>query len=222
LTTFIKVILYTYISPQNGFFKKLRYKFGSSTQLFLNSELALTCIIKYIPGRVPGMYIAIDRRIHKRFKKAIERLGMKLLVYEGQKELAAACEKKHVLLVIVPDSYDVSLGRFKKRIEKSRPMIVVYQNRRVPRIVGIDHDIYMWEPRALPRSVSSSVVVFNGIRLEGTARSISTYHSKKERLGSKDFISEIWKDIRGYESTHRRIDRRPPKIMARLLYDIYK
>ena len=221
-STFLKVIFYTYLNPQNGFFEKLKLRFGSGVQLHLNSEAAFTLLIKWFPGRVPGMFIALDERLEKRFRKIIERLGMKVLIYSGQKQLIEVCEATHVLAVIVPDSYDASHGRYKTRFEASKPFKIVYQNRRLPKSVDIRHDAYLWEPRSFPRSVSGAVLVLGADSLEETKQKLREALSKKPRLSASDFVTDLQRALRGYENRYRRLDRRPPKIMARLLYDIYK
>jgi hypothetical protein len=219
-TTFMKAFAYTYIFPQNGFSEKLRGRFGTSTQLYLNSVIAFTLLIKYLPGRVPGMYIAVDERLEKRFRKIIIRLGMKVLTFSGQTELIDACETLHVIAVIVPDSYAAAHDRYKKRYENSKPIKIAYQNRRRPKSVDMKHDVYVWEPRTLPRSVSGCVVVCSSDNLTFTKQQMRDVHNERLRLSSREFIAELWRSLRGYENKYRRIDRRPPKIMARLLYDI--
>jgi hypothetical protein len=221
LITFLKAVGYMYLLPQNGFLDKLKERFGTSSQLYLNSALALTLLIKHLPGRVPGMYIAIDERLERRYKKVVTRLGMKLLTYDGQKGLIDACEAPHVLAVIVPDSYAASHTRFKKRYEASRPFKIVYQNRRRPKSVDMKHDVYMWEPKDLPRSVSGCVIACPSDDLAITRQQMREVHGRKARLSSGEFIVELWRGVRGLENRYRRIDRRPPRIMARLLYDIY-
>jgi hypothetical protein len=167
------------------------------------------------------MFVAIDERMDKRFRKIIERLGMKVLVFAGQKQLIEACETAHVIAVIVPDSYSASHGRFKKRFEASRPIKIVYQNRRRPKSVDLSHDVYIWEPKQLPRSVSGCVLVCSSDQLTETKQQIKDVYVEKSRLSSREFIAELWKALRSFENRFRRIDRRPPRIMARLLYDMY-
>lgn len=221
-STFVKVIIYTYLYPQNGYFERLKHRFGSGVQLHLNSEAAFTLLFKWLPGRVPGMYIALDERLEKRFRKIIERLGMKVLIYSGQKKLIEVCETNHVLAVVVPDSYDASHGRYKSRFEVSKPFKIVYQNRRQPKSVDIQHDVYLWEPRSFPRSVSGAVLVMGSDDLLETKQKLKEISAKKSRLSAGDFVAHLQRALRGYENRYRRLDRRPPKIMARLLYDIYK
>jgi len=218
LVTLCKVLIYIYFYPQNGFFDKLKARFGSGMQLFLNTEIALTLLLKHLPGRVPGMYVALDERNAKRFRKIVERLGLKVFVFSGQKELVDACEMKHVLAVLVPDSYGAAHGRYKKRYENSPPVKIVYQNRRQPKSVDMAHDVYIWESRTLPRFVSGAVMICDNEELASVRHQIRDINNKKSRVTSKEFIAELWRAYRGYESKFRRIDNRPPKIMARLLY----
>jgi len=122
----------------------------------------------------------------------------------------------------VPDNYDASHGRYKKRFEQSTPIKIAYQNRRLPKSIDMQHDVYLWEPRSLPRSVSGAVLVMGAEELIETKLRLKELSSKKPRLSAGDFVKDLQRALRGYENRYRRLDRRPPKIMARLLYDIYK
>ena len=85
--TLLRAIFYVYIYPKNGFLKKLRARFGSSARLLLNTELALNVAIKNLPNREPGMIVGIEARNSRRFSRIIEKVGLKVAIYAGEKEI---------------------------------------------------------------------------------------------------------------------------------------
>lgn len=217
-STLLKVIVYVYLNPMTGFVKKLRERFGSSAQIVLNAEAALTLILKSLPGREPGMIIGIDSRSSKRVEKLIDILGLKSQLYDGEKELIKLLDDHRLLAVIIPETYRALHARNRSKLHASKAVKILYQRSRRPKPLGLPHDIYLWETRGLPRSVSGTVVVSS---LPEVNEAIKVDLMSKPYLPNTEFIREIYRTIRGFENRYRRIDKRPPKVMPRVLYDLY-
>lgn len=220
--TLVRAVLYAYISPTNGYLIKLRERFGYSARLLLNSELALGVILKNIPGRQPGMSVVIDASLIRRFGTIIEKLGLQTLIYKGEKELLTHSCSKRVLAIIIPDSYHAMTQRNKNKFEKTSPIKIIYQNRKRPKSVDLIHDVYIWETRLLPRTVSGAVVSFYTDDLTAVREALRNTNTSKDKLPAASFIREIYWGTKSYENKYRRVDKSPPKILARMLYDFYK
>lgn len=218
----MRAIFYSYIAPSNGYLLKLRARFGHNVRLVLNTEIALKVVLKNLPDRHPGMGIVIERGLVRRFGKIIENLGLHPIVYNGEKELLVQSAGNRVLAVIIPDNYHAMTQRNKNKFEKTDPIKIIYQNRRRPKSVELTHDIYIWETRLLPRTVSGSVVVLYNDTLDGVRDALRNANTSKLKLPSTAFIKEIYWATKGYENKYRRVDKSPPKILARMLYDFYK
>jgi hypothetical protein len=220
--TLLRALFYVYVHPKNGFLKKLRERFGSGARLVLNTELALTLVIKNIPNREPGMFVGIDVRNVRRFTKIVEKLGLKVMTYEGERELVEVANTPHVIAVIVPDSFSAMSERRKSKFERSNLVKVIYQNKKRPKSVDLMHDVYIWEPKALPRSSCGAVVVLANESLETVRQALRTANTERQRMTQARFIQEIFNATKGYENKYRRIDKSPPRVLARMLYDFYK
>jgi len=220
--TLLRAVFYIYIYPKNGFLKKLRNRFGSGARLVLNTELAMSVVIKNIPSREPGMFVGIDVRNVRRFTKIIEKLGLKVLTYEGERQLLEVANSPHVLAVIIPDSYSAMSARRKNKFEQSSPVKIIYQNKKRPKSVDIVHDVYIWEPKSLPRTSCGAVVALANDSLESIRLALQATNLDKQRMSPNSFIREIYYATKGYENKYRRIDKSPPRILARMLYDFYK
>lgn len=220
--TLLRAVFYVYVYPKNGFLNKLRERFGSSVRLLLNSELALQIVLKNLPDRQPGMVVGIESRNTRRYAKIIERQGLKVVEFEGEKSLIDLLESSHILAVIVPDSYDAMGARKKNRFDKSAPIKIIYQNRKRPRPVDLVHDIYMWEPKALPRTVCGCVVAVPNDKLSQIIEQLKKANMSRPRFLANNFIREIYWATKGFENKYRRVDKSPPRVLARMLYDFYK
>jgi hypothetical protein len=219
--TYIRSLWYLMLPPQAGYFERLRARFGSSALLFANTETFLMTFFKFYPGREPGMLIAIDQKHVRRFGKVIDRLGLKVAEFSGQQELAGVLANPRVLAVILPEAYDVSASKYKKVYDESSAVKIIYQHRKKPRSVSLDHDVYLWEPRSLPKTVSGVVVVIDKEKIPATHADVKAYNSFLPRMTNADFVSEIRRARGGFENKYRRIDLRPARILARVLYNFY-
>lgn len=222
LKTLLRAVFYIYIYPKNGYLKKLRERFGSTARLLLNTELALTVIIKNLPGREPGKIIGVEARNHRRFAKLIEKQGLKAVAYEGDTELLELTTQPNVLAIVIPDSYGAMTSRRKNKLESSTIIKIIYQNKKRPKSTALLHDIYIWEPKDLPRSVCGAVVVVVDDRLDKIRQAIMIVNQSRSRFSANAFINEIYRATRGFENKYRRIDKAPPRVLARMLYDFYK
>jgi len=220
--TLLRAVFYIYIYPKNGFLKKLRDRFGFGVRLVLNTELAMTIIVKNIHGREPGMFVGIESRNLRRFSPIVEKLGLKVLPYDGEKELLEIARTVHVLAIIIPDSYGAMGMRKKSKFESSAPIKIVYQNKKQPKSVALQHDVYIWEPRLLPRTMCGAVVVVPNDSLVSVNDALRTVNQERQRMPPNGFIREIYWATKGYENRYRRIDKSPPRVLARMLYDFYK
>jgi hypothetical protein len=218
----LKAFWYTYLSPKTGYYDKLRSRFGSRARLMLNSEMALDLVLRNLPTRQPGMQVLVDASRFKRFEKVIKRLGLRPIQFDGERQLLELADNSHVLAIVIPDSYSV-MHRKNLKIYDALPLVrILYQNRKRPKQVDLTHDVYIWEPKHLPRSSSGAVVVVANDRLLDVDTAIKEMNSQYPRMVTRVFIKEIYKALRGHENRYRRIDRRPPKVLARMLYDFYK
>jgi len=202
--------------------KRLKARFGSRVILFLNTESLLTILLKNLPDRVPGMYVGVDRRYAKRFGKVIERVGLKVAQFSGQKSLGEVMSNERLIAIIIPDSYEVSSARYKRQYALLNIPKIIYQNRKRPRSVALDHDVYVWEPRGLPRTISGCVAVMNGEKLEDLGDLLKKQNTDYPRLEAGAVIEDLRWARKGKENRFRRVDRRPPRILPRMLYDFYK
>lgn len=222
LASLIRAVYYIYLAPRNGYLRKMRDRFGTGARLLLNTELALTTIIKYLPGKQPGMVVGIDIRNIRRFGKLVEKLGLKVVVYDGESELIELLKLTRLLAVILPDSYDAMSRINKNTFDKSMARKIIYQNRKRPKSVDLLHDVYIWEPRTLPRTVSGAIVVTVAEDLEGVRSEIKAVNHSRPNMPASSFIREIYYATKGYENKYRRVDKSPPRVLARMLYDFYK
>jgi hypothetical protein len=213
--------MYSLLPPQAGYMQRLRARFGANAILLANTETFLMTFFKFHPGREPGMLIAIDKKYVRRFGKVVDRLGLKTAEYGDQAELAELLVNPRVLAVILPESYDLSVKKYKHAYNDSKAVKIIYQNRKKPRSVSLEHDVYLWEPRSLPKTVSGAVAVINSGKLPATYSDIKAYYSFLPRMSNKDFVGDIGRARRGYENKYRRIDQRPARILARILYNFY-
>lgn len=202
--------------------RRLRGRFGSSAQLYLNTESLLNSLLRNLPERVPGMYVAVDSRHAKRFTKVILRSGLKVAEYGGQASLGKLMSQPRLLAIIIPDSYEVFTIKYAKQYANCKATKIVYQNRNRPKSVGLEHDVYLWEQRQLPRTISGCVAVFVSDNLAEVRDLLRRQNTKLPRLKNKSHIRDIKLALRGKENKFRRIDRRPAPILPRMLYDFYK
>lgn len=222
LTT-LRAVLYELLPPsQNGYMKRLKARFGSQAILFLNTEALLTILLRNLPDRIPGMYVGVDSRHVKRFGKAIERVGLKVAEFNGQKTLGEVMLNDRLIALIIPDNYEVSSPRYKRQYASLDIPKIVYQNRKKPHSVALEHDIYLWEPKGLPRTISGCVVVVNGEKLEELGSMLKKQNSEYPRLEASAVMKDLRLARKGKENRFRRVDRRPPRILPRMLYDFYR
>ena len=218
----VRAITYSYLAPRTGFYKALRDRFGTSSLLMLIVESAIFASLKFLPNRQPGMAVAVEVRYGRRFKRIIERLGLKVKEYESVIDLMRVCEDKSVFAVIVPDKYEDLTAKYRNILEKSSVNKIFYQNRIKPTNPVPGYTFYIWQPKKLPKSMTGAVISLLDQKQLQTYLDIKQEQGTFPRISNSKFIKEIYKSWRSLENTYRRLDRRPPKVLSRLLYDMYK
>lgn len=219
----LRALWYSILPPsQAEYMMRLRERFGASAQLHLNTESFLNSFLRNIPERVPGMYVAVDTRHAKRFAKVILRCGLKVAEYGGQKSLGEVMKQPRLLAIIIPDNYEVLSRKYSKQYQDCGAIKIVFQNRKRPRSVRLEYDVYLWEQKQLPRTISGCVAVFVAENLFEVRDFLRMQNSKLVRLSNKAHVKDIRYALKGKENKYRRIDRRPARILPRMLYDFYK
>jgi hypothetical protein len=165
--------------------------------------------------------VLIEKRYEKRFKKPVQRLGLKLIPFIGVKELGSVIDEPNILAVFISDVYSGMPRSVRAKFDAHSACKIVYQNRKRPQVVELEHDVYIWEPRSLPRAVSGSVVVANNHEYLEVMKRVRSDVTQRIRLENGVLVTDIRMALRGYENKYRRIDKRPPRILSRLLYDLY-
>lgn len=220
MTTLVRAFVYSVAAPKVGFMTLLKDIFGPSLVLSLNAETTLTLIARNLPGKEPGQRVLIEKRWFKRFGKLFERLGYKAVSFDGFKQLTEEIVQKNTALVIVPEHYDSMPKRAMNVYEQSNCLKLVFQSRKKHRFTVLSHDFFIWQPKQLPRTVSGSLLVMNNSDLRKFGQQIADANRKLPRLTKKQFVTEIYRAVRrGEENRFRRIDRRPPAILSRMLCD---
>ena len=222
LGTLVAAVWYAFLPPQQGYFAKLKERFGSNVLLYPNTESFLTTFLKHHEARVPGKIVAVEPRHAKRFGKIIERLGLKIEIFNGQKQLAGVLSNPRVMAIIISESYDISAKKYKQMYHATTATKIMYQNRKRPRSVALEHDVFVWEPKSMPRAVGGAVVVVDDDKLNDMRRFLRQHLAGLKRIPNKDLVSALKYARKGLENKYRRIDARPAQITARLLYNFYK
>lgn len=220
--TLLRVLAYIVQPPTGAYWNFLKSHFGRHVQLYANTETCIDTLLRCLPVREPGMTVVLDKKYARRFTKVVRRFGLKVATFNGQKELKAALEHTpSIVLILIGDAYDSSNKTLHRIYDQHSSLKVVLQVRRRPRSVRLMHDYYLWEPKDLPRSISGCVCVPNGTSLS-VAEKMNVLNRQKPRIERSYFIRELWRAVLSdKENRYRRIDKRPPRILARVLYDFY-
>lgn len=216
-----RVVVLTYFVPPSGYIYKLKARFGATARIVLNTETALRLVLKNLPDRSPGKLVFIEKRFEKRFMASIKKSGLKPLVFETQNDLKKILTSTTPHAVIISDAFSSASPRIKKILEKTEMHTIVYQRRKHPRPVEFHHSIYLWEPSQLPKVASGTVVVVDP-HYTDVLEAIKRFNATHERMTDIELAREIMKLERGRGSKFGYTNIRPPRVMARLLYTIYK
>ena len=219
IITFIRALYYSFLPPQYSYVKKLKRRFGTSSLQYLNVESFLHDFLKVHPNRTPSKSIAVEAKFFKRFSRLILKSGLQPITFKGQKELSFVLRDDRLLAVILPEAYDVSAKKYLKDYESSRATKIILQSRKKPRTVSLDHSIFIWEPRFLPRAVSGAVTYIDPDTCADIYGPLKSLLYQRDRLESKIILKHVWKALKGQEDKYRLLDRRPALILARLVYD---
>lgn len=221
--TFFKGLVYALMPPDLGAHEKIKRRFGSNSLLFLNTETALSELLRNLPKRQPGMVVALEYRHAKRLGKIIERVGLKPVYFSGQKQLASLLSDGQVpSVIILSDAYEFSSDRFRRTYNNADVIRVVYQHRKRPRATHMPHDVFIWEPRALPRALSGAVVAIDTESFPLMHKELLMAQKQKEFIRNEEVLRELWHALRGRENRFRRVDSKPGALVRRLVYDFCK
>lgn len=216
-----RALFYTYVYPKNGFYKKLRDRFGYRAKVVLNSELAIQLVLTNLENNYPGMKIGIDSRLYKRFRKLVASKGYQPETLQNHKDLLTISEDPRCLAVVLTDGYASMSSRQKNRLYRSNATTIIVQRRMQPKSVDLDMDVYIWEPKQMPKSISCSVVVV-GEAFDSIRQRITEFNSMHQSPTTREVIKELYYASKGRINTYRRLDQKPSALMVRLVYDFYK
>lgn len=218
--TLLKACMYALMPPQYNYIRKIKDTFGASSLQYLNSESFLHDLLKMHPMRVPGRRIAIEKRFEKRFSKLIQKSGLVPVIYSGQKELGEVVSDERVIVIIIPEAYDVSSRKHRTAYERSAATKVLFQSRKKPRTVSLAHDIFMWEPRGLPRAVAGTIVYIERDFRRLIWSTLIQARKNNDRISQREVLRHLLKALLWrQENRYRALNKKPAVIMARLVYD---
>jgi len=122
-------------------------------------------------------------------------------------------------MVIFTDHYAHMSRRVKRVYNDSSVYKLVYQYRKQYQPFEESCDVFFWQPKIFPRSISGLICMFQSERFQEMYDSIKQKNASLPRLEQNYFIKEAWMNVRGMENRFRRIDRRPPRVLLRFIFE---
>ncbi len=214
--TFVRSLVLAVGPPDRSVKKRLSAHFGDHV-ICLNNETALSLLFRSIPGREPGMVVAIDSILLKQSRRVVEASGFKTFVFDGEKQLLETLKSVKVDVLYISDHFNQGGRKVHRSIKEFGGLVVVMQHRQKYRVLkDVRADVMLWRPKGLTRSSGGVVMIFRGSAVE-LARSVRTKIKHQDTLSKWEVVCDIYYGLFNKVQASRHIAKRPPLLVRQLI-----